>query len=498
MSHQQTCPDKTSWNRWLRSGGEELLDRNTPPEQSDLTQHLDHCERCQQQVAEFFDDDDFASQSRAAFRSSGLTSRDWTQPVADDSLQQANDASNPAVVSIVQALLGPTDDENSLGRLGRFEILGLVGSGGMGIVLKARSMAMDRIVAIKIPLPQYWQARETLLTLEREARSAAAVVHPNVIAIYHVDRYKDVPYLVMPYLPGQSLEQRIRRSGPIPIDEALRIARQVSAALSAAHACGVVHRDVKPANILLGTGTERVVLTDFGVAKIQSDATCTATGTFAGTPIYLSPEQAAGLGAGPASDMFSLGTVIWTMLCGSPPLAGMHTHAIVRQIADAKMPDVSQQNVDIPDWLCRLINSLHAKDPSKRPSADQLSKWIESCQRHRSEGPSAPLPTELQGELPGRHWTGRLVISIAAVALLLIGWIIYSAIDRDDAQDMTFAPIQAASPVATADSEPSSTNSAPDQTDAYLNELRAELDELDQQALPRWESEIEKLIREAP
>ena len=316
MSDDLVFPTDDAWKAWLETGSDVAVT------EGDLLNHLERCEPCQHSVATLSADDAFYCQSREALRWTGLSSHDWQSDACDQTNSPHAQEQSPAMVSLVQSLLAPTDDERSIGRLGRFEILGIIGSGGMGIVLKARSIDMDRVVAIKIPQPQYWQSPDTLLTLEREARSAAAVVHPNVISIYHVDRYRDVPYLVMPYLPGQSLEQRIQEAGPMTIAETLRIGRQVASALAAAHACGVVHRDVKPANILLGAGTERVVLSDFGLAKVQTDATCTATGTFSGTPIYLSPEQASGCGAGPAGDLYSLGTVFWTMLCGRPPMSG--------------------------------------------------------------------------------------------------------------------------------------------------------------------------------
>ncbi|WP_167546640.1 serine/threonine protein kinase [Stieleria maiorica] len=514
METRSKCPDEVTWHHWLLDGGDVAVD------QQSLLDHLDDCMACQSVVARISADDPFYCQSRDALRSTGLSSHDWqggatTTTALEGAEQQSGRTSNRAIVSLVKTLLGPTDDDRSLGRLGRFEVLGIVGSGGMGIVLKARSIDMDRVVAIKIPQPQYWQSPETLLTLEREARSAAAVVHPNVISIYHVDRYRDVPYLVMPYVAGRSLEQRIRDEGPLPIDQALRIARQVASALAAAHACGVVHRDVKPANILLGAGTERAVLSDFGLAKVQSDATCTATGTFAGTPIYLSPEQASGCGAGPAGDLYSLGTVLWTMLVGQPPMSGMHTHAIVRKIADAQLPVLSDHCRDLPDWVNRLIAKLHATVPADRPSAEQLTEWIEACQRHLAEGGSAPIPEELSVNDPKPKRT--VAISAVCLATLLIagaGWMMFDAsggVSR--AAPQAEEPSADQSPATTASDEhasepqahepatpPQSTpsNLVADETDIYLDQLQAELDQLNQTTLPQLESEMESLLSDPP
>ncbi|KAA5545225.1 protein kinase [Roseiconus nitratireducens] len=413
---ERRCPSAAQWEHWFHADGQSHDDENV------LLDHLESCVNCQRQVDQWSADDPFHAQSREILRNTGLSSLDWGQHAVDgDENLGLAAAPHEGLILLVQSLLAPSETERSLGRLGRFEVMGIVGSGGMGIVLKARSIDVDRVVAIKIPQPHFWQSSDALLTLEREARSAAAVVHPNVIAIYHIDRYRDLPYLVMPYLPGDSLQRRIHDGGALGPSESLRILRQIAAALAAAHRCGVVHRDVKPANVLLGAGTDRVVLTDFGLAKVQSDATCTATGTFAGTPIYLSPEQARGVGAGPAGDVYSLGTVLWTMLCGRPPLAGLNTHAIVRRIADSDLPNLRDEVEGLPDWLYRLIDLLHAPVPADRPSASQIVQWVQICEQHLSDGRSVRLPPALESPPTGRRrrWAiaGALIAVVSMVSL---------------------------------------------------------------------------------
>jgi serine/threonine-protein kinase len=487
MSDDLLCPTDGTWKAWLETGGDLAV------REDDLLSHLDRCEQCQHSVATLSADDLFYCQSREALRWTGLSSHDWQPDGADPiGFPDVQDQS-PALVSLVQSLVSPTDDEGSIGRLGRFEILGIIGSGGMGIVLKARSIDMDRVVAIKIPQPQYWQAHDTLLTLEREARSAAAVVHPNVISIYHVDRYRDVPYLVMPYLAGQSLEKRIQETGPMPIAETLRIGRQVASALAAAHACGVVHRDVKPANILLGAGTERVVLSDFGLAKVQTDATCTATGTFAGTPIYLSPEQASGCGAGPAGDLYSLGTVLWTMLCGRPPMSGMHTHAIVRKIVDGDLPKLSEHRPDLPPWLVRLVGKLHSNAPVDRPSAETLTGWIQACQRHTADTRSAAIPQELcvDEAKPKRRFI-QLTVAALMILAAVLGWLFFDPSGQPARSQPFESTAQTESPPRSKPSLP------PDGTEVLLDQIQTELDELNQATLPRWDSAVQRMLEDAP
>ena len=191
-------------------------------------------------------------------------------------------------------LLAPTDDDRMIGRWGTYEVVGVVGTGGMGVVLKAFDAALNRYVAIKVLAPHLGSSGAARKRFSREAQASAAVVHDNVIEIYGVAEAAGLPYLVMPYVRGPSLQRRLDDEGPLALAEILRVGMQAAAGLAAAHAQGLVHRDVKPANILLADGIERVKLTDFGLARAADDASLTKTGVIAGTPQYMSPEQARG------------------------------------------------------------------------------------------------------------------------------------------------------------------------------------------------------------
>ena len=185
----------------------------------------------------------------------------------------------------------------------------------MGVVLKAFDPSLSRVVAIKVLAPQMAASGAARRRFSREAKAAAAVVHDHVISIYAVDNdpASSLPYLVMPCIAGQSLQERIDRDGPLRNEEVLRIGRQTALGLAAAHAQGLVHRDIKPSNILLENGVERVKITDFGLARAMDDASQSQSGVVAGTPQYMSPEQARGETADHRADLFSLGSVLYAM-----------------------------------------------------------------------------------------------------------------------------------------------------------------------------------------
>ncbi len=174
-------------------------------------------------------------------------------------------------------LLNASDDPDMLGRLGSYEVSGVIGAGGMGIVLKAFDRALDRTVAIKVMAPYLATSGAARQRFSREARAAAAIIHPNVIAIYGVTTEGPLPYLVMPYVGGAALQKRLDSDGALPVTDVLRIGVQIAAGLAAAHDQGLVHRDIKPANILLDQGVERLVITDFGLARTVDDASVTRT-----------------------------------------------------------------------------------------------------------------------------------------------------------------------------------------------------------------------------
>jgi serine/threonine-protein kinase len=282
--------------------------------------------------------------------------------------------------------LTASEKPGSLGWLGQYEVTDVLGRGGFGIVLKAFDAALGRAVAIKVLAPQLATNAAARTRFAREARAAAAVVHNHVVAIHAVDSWNGLPYLVMPYVAGRSLQERVENDGPLGAREVLRIGIQTAQGLAAAHAQGLVHRDIKPSNILLENGVERVMLTDFGLARAVDDASLTQSGVVAGTPQYMSPEQARGEAVDHRSDLFSLGSVLYFMCTGHPPFRADSTPAVLRRVCDERPRPLAEVNSDVPAWLTEIVERLHAKDPSARfqsasEVADILGRRLAAIQR---------------------------------------------------------------------------------------------------------------------
>src|SRR6185437_1215682 len=262
--------------------------------------------------------------------------------------------------------LSPTDKPGQLGRLERYEVLSEIGRGGMGIVLKAFDPSLHRVVAIKVLAPQLATSGVARKRFLREAKAAAAVTHDHIVTIHAVDEANGLPYLVMQYIAGMSLQDRIDKDGPLELADILRIGMQTASGLAAAHGQGIVHRDIKPANILLEDGVQRVKITDFGLARAMDDASLTQSGFVAGSPLYMAPEQARGEAMDHRADLFSLGSVLYTMCTGRPPFRAANTLAVLRRVSEDPPRPIRETNPDMPDWLVAVVEKLLAKEPAER------------------------------------------------------------------------------------------------------------------------------------
>ncbi|MBS0205138.1 MAG: protein kinase [Planctomycetes bacterium] len=279
------------------------------------------------------------------------------------------------------SFLQPSSRPDSIGTLGHYEILQVLGHGGFGIVFKAFDAKLRRLVAIKVMPPQISATSPPRKRFLREARSAAAIKHENIVQVYSVEELP-LPYLVMEYVEGQTLQQKMEQMGPLELPEILHLGQQVASGLLAAHYQGLIHRDIKPGNILLEAGPVlKAKITDFGLARATDDASMTRTGVICGTPIYMSPEQAQGQALDQRSDLFSLGSVLYQMACGRPPFRAPNTVAVLKRVADETPRPIQEIIPEVPDWLCDIISKLHAKQPENRfQSAKELVDLLARCQ----------------------------------------------------------------------------------------------------------------------
>jgi serine/threonine protein kinase len=379
-------------------------DRLSPAETIGLERHLERCPRCRDTLDGLVGSDQCLERVREFLSDDPPESVD-TSPHSTESLH----------------FLAPSDWPDSVGRLGTYEIKGILGRGGMGIVLKAFDPALNRNVAIKVlsaSLATTGAARSRFL---REARAAAAVVHEHVVGVFAVSEAAGMPFLVMEYVSGRSLQDRLDREGPLSVTEVLRIGMQTAAGLAAAHAQGLVHRDVKPANILLENSVERVRLTDFGLARAVADAGMSHSGVVAGTPYYMAPEQASGETTDHRADLFSLGSTLYAICAGHPPFRAETPLAVLRRVCDEAPRPLREVNADIPSWLETLIARLMAKDPSGRyQTGDEVFEVLKKCLAHVQQPLASPLPPGLGA---GRSHAGVKTVWRALGALTFISFV---------------------------------------------------------------------------
>ncbi len=406
-----------------------LEDQLDPEQESRLIQHLATCAACRQRLQ-------LAAAEPSAWSEAEEFLRDLPCDVVSfgssaDSLHDEREpgnnrkASASAEVAQVLAMLNATDDPAMLGRIGGYEVSGVVGSGGMGIVLKAFDRPLDRTVAIKVLAPRLASSGAARRRFAREAKAAATVLHPNVIVIHGVSNDGALPFLVMPYLRGESLQRRLDRQGPLPAEEIVRIAQQVASGLAAAHGQGLVHRDIKPANILLEDGVERVTLTDFGLARAVDDASMTRSGIIAGTPQYMSPEQARGDNVDARSDLFSLGSVMYAMCTGRPPFRAESSYGILRRITDTEPRPIREVNTNIPEWLDLIIQRLLAKSLNDRiQTAEHIANLLRKCLAHLQQPTVMELPEECRVPVRRRtHWQTSSGL-FRALAMLMVSCLV--------------------------------------------------------------------------
>lgn len=359
-------------------------------DESRVSEHIGACVRCRKQLESWLHDKPGWQNLKAELAEFDPESN---PKVSDFGGVNASDAS----LTSVQNLLAPTDDPAMLGRLGKYEICGIIGRGSAGIVCKAHDSGLNRFVAIKILSPAIAHNAMARKRFEREGRAIAAVINSNVIQVHGVDEFQGTPYIVMQYLPAGSLQKRLDEKGCLTTTEVCRIGLQIARGLEAAHGQGIVHRDIKPANVLLEDGLDRAIVSDFGLARVADEATMTHTGSIAGTPQYMSPEQAQGKSLDARSDLFSLGSVMYTCCTGHSPFRGETLMGVIHNVCHANPAQVRDVNPEIADWLATFVNKLLSKDKEERfESASEVAALLADELAHLQ------MPTSVA--CPNRDW----------------------------------------------------------------------------------------------
>lgn len=268
-----------------------------------------------------------------------------------------------------------------ISHLGRYEVIGELGQGAMGIVYKAKDPLIDRVVAIKtINLTQALEEREEYeARFYQEARAAGRLSHHNIVTIYDVGKSGDVAYIAMEFLEGRELRDVLNEKSMLPLGQVLDIVAQVAQGLAYAHEHGIIHRDVKPSNIMIQKDGH-VKITDFGIARMASAAVRTQTGMVLGSPKYMSPEQVMGKLTDQRSDIFSLGIMLYEMLTGRPPFSGENVNAIMYQTLNAAPPQPSSLNPAVPDMLNFIVAKALAKKLDDRyQNAKEFADDLRVC-----------------------------------------------------------------------------------------------------------------------
>jgi eukaryotic-like serine/threonine-protein kinase len=403
---ESPCPPEDRL-RLLLSGGSTL-------EQGDLVAHLDSCPECRLTLERLADTThDLLDVARGVGRVADTH-------FAEDSLRRllaALEEHGPTTTAEMPA--HAIVSAETIGRLDGYQVTGLLGQGAMGQVLAAFDPALHRKVAVKILAPNLAGDPVARERFAREARAAAAVKHEHVVTIHAVRETGGLPYLVMEHLAGGSLQDYLERHGALDWRVAARLGAEIAEGLAAAHAAGLIHRDIKPSNILLETsspgepGTAKIG--DFGLARIADESRLTATGILAGTPVYMAPEQALGEPLDGRADLFSLGSVLYTLCTGREPFSGANPMAVLRRVCEAKPVPIRELCPAVPSWLADLVERLHAKSPARRlASAAEVAALI----RHDLAHPDEPRRLPKLPPLPRRK--SFRVLGAALLVVLLI------------------------------------------------------------------------------
>ncbi|WP_397571163.1 WD40 repeat domain-containing serine/threonine protein kinase [Schlesneria sp. T3-172] len=444
MHTDQTCPRAEELRQLLNGtlSGER---------QQSCTEHMDVCKGCQTTLEVLATEGTDLSSVVGSLRESAppANSGYWK---AVEQVEAVLEETLVPKVSVLKRdvsldFLEPPVDAAYLGRISHFDVMRVLGRGGMGVVLEAFDSHLQRNVALKVLDPDLAEDDIARQRFCREARAAASITHENVVAVHQVERSgaNGLPYLVMQLITGESLEQRLTREKSMSMREVVRIGMQVANGLAAAYAQGLIHRDIKPGNILLEQSNDRVKLTDFGLARATEDVKLTRSGFVSGTPLYMAPEQAMGEEPDHRSDLFSLGAVMYEMVAGQPPFTGNSALAILKRISDTKHQSLRELNPEVPGWLADTIDQLLAKKPSDRiQSATHLAELLEFqlALMKTSEDVPTVCRIEASKEAARQRWISA-AIGVGFLSLGLLGGMLIA-----NRPSVSTAPSSATKPLA--------------------------------------------------
>ena len=321
---------------------------------------------------------------------------------------------------------------------GRYELEELVGSGGMSSVYRAHDRMLERKVALKILHSRLGDDDEYVERFRREARAVAQLAHPNIVTV--IDRGDDGgrQFIVFEYIDGQTLKEVVDAEGALPIDEVLRLGTGIAAGLAFAHERGIVHRDVKPQNVLMN-GDGRAKVTDFGIARsLDVEHGVTETGTVLGTSNYIAPEQASGQPVDDRSDVYSLGVVLYELLTGEVPFPGESFVAVAMQHINEPPPSVLERRPDAPLRLASLVDAMLVKDHTLRPSMDEVVAELDSMRNDPERGGDTVV---LRRALPAtRRRRSKWPLLVALLGLLVIVGAVAGVLLNDEPPGRTAQP----------------------------------------------------------
>jgi len=305
----------------------------------------------------------------------------------------------------------------------RFDIERAIGQGGMGTVYLARDRQLDRPVALKVLPAEFTRQTDLRERFLRETRTAAAFSHPNIVPVFSIEDHGDVLAYAMGFVEGETLAELVSRGGPMPVRDVVRMLQDIGYALAYAHGRGVVHRDIKPDNIMIERATGRALLMDFGISRSvkasavpsTSTAALTRVGEVVGTPEFMSPEQAAGDALDGRSDLYSLGLTAWFALTGESAMQGENTQKVLVKQLTETVPPVSHRRPDVPMALSAVVEQCVAKDPAARfASAEQLVEALDASTLRAVE---VPLPVRLLAQDLGQV---SMIVGFVLLLMLLI------------------------------------------------------------------------------